>query len=125
MTGRPPRRPVRLASLLLGSAILAECDRQETPVLTPLSPLPGGPLAAAAPRVNGAVGSVNALEGPQVSIGRGRTVTLPAKPSVVQNSALLGYTKRAETAGLRRPDFGGQSVLCGRLRAAPNQAHWG
>ncbi len=68
-----------LVLMLLGSAILAGCDRLETPVLTPLSPLPGGPLAAAPPRVNGAVGSVNALEGPQISIGRGQTVTLPAE----------------------------------------------
>jgi general secretion pathway protein D len=73
---------MRLVLLLLGPAVLAGCDRQETPVLTPLSPLPGGPLAAAPPRVNGAVGSVNAPEGPQVSIGRGRTVTLPAEPAL-------------------------------------------
>jgi len=70
---------MRLVLLLLGPAVLAGCDRLETPVLTPLSPLPGGPLAAAPPRVNGGVGSLNALEGPQISIGRGQTVTLPAE----------------------------------------------
>jgi len=68
-----------LALLLLGSCVLAGCDRQETPVLTPLSPLPGGPLAAAPPRVNGAVGSVSDTTGPQISIGRGQTVSLPAE----------------------------------------------
>ncbi len=33
---------------------------------------------------------------------------------VVQNSTFLGYTKRAEAAGLRGPDCGGKGVLCGR-----------
>jgi len=79
MTGRPRRRAMRLVLLLLGPAVLAGCDRLETPVLTPLNPLPGGALAAAPPRVNGVVGSVSDTTGPQISIGRGQTVTLPAE----------------------------------------------
>ena len=44
---------------------------------------------------------------------------------VVQNPAFLGYTGRAETAGLRGPDFGGKDVLYGKRRAAAGQARWG
>ena len=87
-----PRRQARLALLLLGPAILAGCDRLETPVLTPLSPLPGGALAAAPPRVNGAVGSTNAPPGPQVSIGRGQTVTLPGEPASPAGDISFDFT---------------------------------
>jgi len=44
---------------------------------------------------------------------------------VVQNPTFLGYTGRAETAGLRGPDFGRKGVLCGRRRAASSQVRWG
>ena len=57
--------------------LLASCDRGERPVLTPLTPLAGGPGAAAPPRISGAVGATNAPLAPQISIGRVRPVTVP------------------------------------------------
>ena len=44
---------------------------------------------------------------------------------VVQNPPFLGYTRRAETAGLRGSDFYLKSVRCGRRLASPGQARWG
>ncbi len=44
---------------------------------------------------------------------------------VVQNPAFLGYTRRAETAGLQGPDFDWKGVRCGSRRAAPGQIRWG
>ena len=64
-----------------GVAGLMGCERSEQPVLTPLSPLPAASAAVAPPRISGPVGSVNAPSGPQISIGRGQTVTLPAEPA--------------------------------------------
>ena len=77
----PRRRARLLAVIIVGPSTLFGCDRQEVPVLTPLSPLPGGATSAAPPRVNGAIGSINTPSGPLVSIGRGQTVALPAEPA--------------------------------------------
>jgi len=44
---------------------------------------------------------------------------------VVQNPPILGYTRRAETAGLFRPDFDWKDVRSGRRPASPAQARWG
>ncbi len=44
---------------------------------------------------------------------------------VVQTPAFLGYTRRAETAGLRGVGFRWKGVLCGRRPASPVQARWG
>ena len=71
---------VRSAFLLL-TAALAGCDRLETPVLSSLAPLPAGADIAAPPRVDGAVGRTDNLSTPQVSIGRGAAVALPAAPA--------------------------------------------
>ena len=62
-------------------------------MLTPLSPLPSGAFAPAPPRVNGAVGSTNALSGPQISIGRGQTVTLPAEPASPAGDISFDFTE--------------------------------
>ncbi len=65
------------AARLLLLACLAGCEPQNVPVLRSLPEL-GGPTTAAAARVNGPVGSPNALPNAQVSIGQVRAVALPA-----------------------------------------------
>ncbi len=67
---------MRWAALLLLIG-LAGCERPGVPVLRSLPSL-GGPVVGAAPRVNGPVGSPDALPNAQVSIGQVRGVTLPA-----------------------------------------------
>ncbi len=67
---------MRFAQLLL-LAGLAGCEARSVPVLRSLPEL-GGPTTTAAARVNGPVGSPNALPNPQVSVGQVRAVTLPA-----------------------------------------------
>ena len=67
---------MRRALLLLG--LLAGCDRAETPVLEALPPLPPAGSAAAAPRINGRVGSTDATPPAQIAMGQGRALALPA-----------------------------------------------
>jgi general secretion pathway protein D len=68
-----------LALLLL--AALPGCERAQTPVLSPLSPslspLPGASLVAP-PRVNGSVGSPQALAPPILSLGASPSQAAPA-----------------------------------------------
>jgi len=63
----------RAAVLLLAG--LAGCEARGLPALRALPSLEG-PATAAAPRVNGRVGSPDALPNPQVSVGQVRAVTL-------------------------------------------------
>jgi general secretion pathway protein D len=64
-------------SILLLLVVFAGCDRLELPVLRSL-PEVSGTGATASARINGPVGRTDALAGPQVSLGQGRTITLPA-----------------------------------------------
>ena len=63
-------------SILLLLVGLAACEAQRVPALRSLPSL-GGPAGTAARRVNGPVGSPDALPGAQVSVGQVRAVTLP------------------------------------------------
>ncbi len=69
------------ARSLMALLMLAGCNRTEEPVITPL-PTPPGSVQAAAPRLNGAIGSTDQLGGAQVSYGRGRTPTLRAAGAI-------------------------------------------
>ena len=72
------------------------------------------------------------FRGQKSAVRVGETINIPANAphaftnvGVVQKSAFLGYTRRADTAGLRGSDSGGKDVSCRRRRAAPGQARWG
>ncbi len=77
MTRRPLLAGPLLAGAVLAGAALAGCDRAETPVLQALPEL-GAAISTATPRINGPVGSTDAAPGPQISIGRGQSLALPA-----------------------------------------------
>ena len=66
---------MKYARLLL-LAGLAGCEPHSAPVLRSLPEL-GGPTTAAAARVNGPIGSPDALPAAQLSVGEVRAVTLP------------------------------------------------
>ncbi len=83
------RRSALAAALL--AMLLAGCDRAETPVLQALPEL-GGTVSTATPRINGPVGSTDAGPGPQVSIGLGRSLALPAgAPGLVGGDISLNF----------------------------------
>ena len=63
------QRPCRTLAVLFGFIALTGCNRPSPPAIPALTELPGG-ATAAPPRVNGAVGSPNALPPPQVAFGR-------------------------------------------------------
>ena len=63
---KPSRRSV---ALLLGLVPIAACSHPSPPAIPALSALPNG-AAAAPPRINGAIGSPNALPSPQITYGR-------------------------------------------------------
>jgi general secretion pathway protein D len=64
------------ASLALGAVLgLASCEQPPAPVVTPLPPLTGS-AGAAAPRIDGSVGTTDARAAPQVSLAPSQTVRL-------------------------------------------------
>jgi general secretion pathway protein D len=66
----------RFLAPMLGIAQMAGCSHPSPPAIPALSPLPSG-ATAAPPRVNGSVGSPNALPPPEMTFGReGETVPL-------------------------------------------------
>ncbi len=71
MTGR-----VAMAALAL---VLVGCEANQMPVLQSLPPVRGTSGTATA-RINGAIGSPDALPGPQISTGRIRALRAPASP---------------------------------------------
>ncbi len=67
--------------------------------------------------------TLNALD--RGAVTRAVKALRTAKRGVVQNSPFLGYTRRAEAAGLWGSEFGWKGILCGRRPASPGQARWG
>jgi general secretion pathway protein D len=63
------QRSCRTFAVLLGLVALTGCNRPSPPAIPALTELPNGGTAAP-PRVNGAVGSPNALPAPQVTFGQ-------------------------------------------------------
>src|ERR1700742_987246 len=61
--------PARSVALVLGLIQVAGCTRPSPPAISALSPLPNG-ATAAPPRINGSVGSPNALPPAQFAYGR-------------------------------------------------------
>src|SRR5690242_4793923 len=72
---RRPGLSRRWLTVLLGLAPLAGCNHPSPPAITALSPLPPG-ATAAPPRINGSVGTPEALPPAQVAYG-----TAPAAPA--------------------------------------------
>jgi len=78
-----------LAALCAGC--LAACERPPVPVLDPL-PIGSGSAGAAAPRVNGSVGSTEANPPPEISLGRDETVHLaPGNPAATGTPVSLDF----------------------------------
>ncbi len=78
----------RIVLLLLAG--LAACEARSVPALRSLPSL-GGPAGTAARRVNGPVGSPDALPGAQVSVGQVRAVTLPPSSTGVGGDVSLDF----------------------------------
>ena len=69
MRQKPVRRSCRSLAVLLGCAQIAGCSHSSPPAIPALAALPNG-TTAAPPRINGAVGSPDALPPAQFSYGR-------------------------------------------------------
>ena len=70
------QRSCRTLVALLGLVALTGCNPPSPPAIPALSELPNG-ATAAPPRVNGAVGSPNALPAPQVGLGQSSSPAAP------------------------------------------------
>jgi general secretion pathway protein D len=76
------QRSRRLWVILMGLVPMAGCNHPSPPIITPLSPLSNG-ATAASPRVNGGIGSPDALPPAQVAYGR-RDEASPLSPLLPQ-----------------------------------------
>jgi general secretion pathway protein D len=74
------KRSCRELALLLALVQVFGCNRPSPPAIPALSPLPNGG-AAAPPRINGAVGSPEALPPAQTAYGSAATPPVPAAPA--------------------------------------------
>ena len=76
-------------------AMLAGCEQPETPALEALPSLPDTPgglrASTAAPRVNGPVGTTDATPAPQIVLGQGRSLALPAAPAATGGDISLNF----------------------------------
>jgi general secretion pathway protein D len=76
----------RRLGMLLGFAQLAGCSAPSRPAISALPPLPHGAIAAP-PRINGAVGTPDALPAPQVSYGTPAQAAVPGGGAVAGGAA--------------------------------------
>ena len=72
------------------AATLAGCERLGTPALEALPPV-RGPAGTAAARVNGPLGTTDALPAPQISIGQVRSVRVPGSAAPGEGDVSLDF----------------------------------
>src|SRR4051794_25249577 len=77
--------------LFLGLGLVSGCNRPSPPAIPAMAPLPNGG-AAAPPRINGAIGSPDALPPPQVILGQdGRPVPQAPAPETGPGDVTLDF----------------------------------